>query len=96
MRSLSIPAITLALAAAALLSAHTAGSSARTAANAHWPHGLPTASSYFPIAVWLQDPANATRFRQAGINLYVGLWKGPTEAQLAALKAAGMLSLIHI
>ena len=44
----------------------------------------------FPIAVWLQDPVNAARFKAAGINLYVGLWQGPTEAQLAALKTAGM------
>ncbi len=45
---------------------------------------------FFPIAVWLQSPANVERYRQAGINMYVGLWKGPTEAQLAALSKAGM------
>lgn len=44
----------------------------------------------FPIAVWLQDPAMAPRYKAAGINLYVGLWQGPTEAQLSALKQAGM------
>ncbi|MBB6053170.1 hypothetical protein [Armatimonas rosea] len=44
----------------------------------------------FPIAVWLQSPENAHRYRAAGINLYVGLWQGPTEAQLAALNAAKM------
>jgi hypothetical protein len=44
----------------------------------------------FPIAVWLQDPARARRYRKIGINLYVGLWKGPTETQLAALKKHGM------
>jgi len=44
----------------------------------------------FPIAVWLQEPANAPKFKAAGINLYVGLWKGPTEEQLATLRAAGM------
>lgn len=55
-----------------------------------WRHGPSADPGYFPIAVWLQDPENAAKYRQAGINLYVGLWKGPTEAQLAALKAAGM------
>ncbi|MCC6441860.1 MAG: hypothetical protein IT210_00225 [Armatimonadetes bacterium] len=55
-----------------------------------WKHGPPSGPDYFPIAVWLQDPANAPRFKQAGINLYIGLWQGPTEAQLAALKAAKM------
>ncbi len=44
----------------------------------------------FPIAVWLQSPANAGRYKTAGINLYVGLWKGPTEEQLQVLKQAGM------
>ncbi|MFH1569380.1 MAG: hypothetical protein ABIL09_15395, partial [Gemmatimonadota bacterium] len=50
----------------------------------------PQGDDYFPIAVWLQDPANAARYQAAGINLYVGLWQGPTEAQLEALRAAGM------
>ncbi|MCS6863341.1 MAG: hypothetical protein NZT92_23790, partial [Abditibacteriales bacterium] len=59
-------------------------------AYALWKNGPPSDPSYFPIAVWLQDPKNAPRFKAAGINLYVGLWRGPTEAQLAALKAAGM------
>jgi hypothetical protein len=45
---------------------------------------------FFPIAVWLQDPAKAGRYRAAGFNLYVGLWRGPTEGQLAGLKEAGM------
>jgi hypothetical protein len=55
-----------------------------------WKNGPGRDPGYFPIAVWLQGPQNAKRFQQAGINLYVGLWQGPTEAQLAALKAAGM------
>lgn len=45
---------------------------------------------WFPIAVWLQVPANAPKFKAAGINCYVGLWEGPTEKQLAALKAPQM------
>ena len=49
-----------------------------------------TNPSDFPIAVWLQGPENAGRYEAAGINLYVGLWQGPTEAQLTTLKAAGM------
>ena len=57
---------------------------------AAWAHGPPADEDYFPIAVWLQDPKMAPRYKAAGINLYVGLWKGPTEEQLATLKAAGM------
>ena len=44
----------------------------------------------FPIAVWLQSPSQAERYKKAGINLYVGLWQGPTEDQLAALTKAGV------
>ena len=52
--------------------------------------GLTKTAGEFPIAVWLQDPANAQRFRDTGINLYVGLWRGPTPAHLDALDKAGM------
>jgi hypothetical protein len=55
-----------------------------------WTNGLPTDEGYFPIAVWVQDPKNAARFKAAGINLYVGLWRGPTTNQLAALAKAGL------
>lgn len=53
-------------------------------------NGLPSDPEFFPIAVWLQAPHNVERYRDLGINLYVGLWDGPTEAQLAALEQAGM------
>jgi hypothetical protein len=54
------------------------------------PHGPLSDTNFFPVAVWLQEPGNAARFKAAGVNAYVALWLGPTEAQLAALKAAGM------
>lgn len=44
----------------------------------------------FPIGVWLQSPENAKRYKDAGINFYIGLWQGPTEQQLRDLRAAGM------
>lgn len=55
-----------------------------------WDRGLSRDPNYFPIAVWLQDPRNAAAYRKAGINLYVGLWNGPSEEQLKALAAAKM------
>jgi hypothetical protein len=55
-----------------------------------WEKGLPKDPGFFPIAVWLQDPKNAGRFQAAGINMYIGLWQGPTAEQLAALEAAKM------
>lgn len=47
-------------------------------------------SDVFPIGVWLQQPRHARQYKDLGINLYVGLWKGPTPGQLAILKRAGM------
>ena len=55
-----------------------------------FPKGLPDAPDFFPIAVWLQDTANAEKYRAVGVNLYVGLWRGPTVEQLDALDAAGI------
>jgi len=46
--------------------------------------------SVFPIGVWLQNPANAERYREIGVNLYIGLWDGPTRPQLDRLRQAGM------
>ena len=55
-----------------------------------WKNGPPKDESYFPIAVWCQVPDTAPEYQKAGINLYVGLWNGPTEAHLAELKKYGM------
>jgi hypothetical protein len=51
--------------------------------------------NFFPIAVWLQQPRNAPKFKAAGINMYVGLWNGPTEAQLKELAKADMPVICH-
>lgn len=55
-----------------------------------WSHGPSSDPSFFPIGVWLQSPSRAERYKAAGFNMYVGLWKGPTEDQLSALRKAGM------
>jgi hypothetical protein len=67
-----------------------AAGAAETSVYARWKNGPPHDPSFFPIAVWMQRPANAKAFQKAGINTYVGLWDGPTEAQLAQLKSSGM------
>ena len=63
-----------------------------TSANPYgpWKNGPAHGDSFFPIAVWLQSPAKARQYLDAGFNTYIGLWNGPTEEQLAALKRAGM------
>lgn len=67
----------------------TPGSS--TASRQDWMKRAPWSDpSFFPVAVWLQSPANAARYRAIGINCYVGLWRGPTEEQLNLLKQAEM------
>ncbi|MBI1321960.1 hypothetical protein GC170_02065 [bacterium] len=50
---------------------------------------------FFPICVWLQSPRNAEAYKKAGINTYVGLWRGPNEEQLAELEKAGMYAICH-
>jgi len=64
-------------------------------ARVKWPRGPSSDPVFFPLAVWLQSPANAGRYRNAGINTYVALWRGPTEEQLAALKKADMKLICH-
>jgi hypothetical protein len=60
------------------------------AAYRKWANGPPADPDFFPISVWLQDPKLAAEYKAIGVNLFVGLWRGPTEEQLAALEAAGM------
>jgi hypothetical protein len=59
-------------------------------ADGPYPKGLPQTPDFFPVAVWLQSPENAQRYRAIGINTYVALWRGPTEEQLDALDKAGI------
>lgn len=57
---------------------------------AAWRNGPSTDPSFFPIAVWLQapdSPSSATKYREIGVNLHIGLWEGPTDAQLTAAAA---------
>ena len=50
---------------------------------------------YFPLAVWLQHPRNAEKYKAAGINLYVGLHRGPNAEQLELLEKSGMPVVCH-
>ena len=80
----------LALVATLSLNAWAAPPPAPANPYAKWQHGPPKDAKFFPVAVWLQEPRNAKRFQDLGFNLFVGLWQGPTAAQLAELKAADM------
>ena len=52
-----------------------------------WSNGPSTSANFFPIGVWLQNPQNETSvvYKNMGINVYIGLWAGPTESQLTAV-----------
>ncbi len=58
-----------------------------------WRNGPPHDDSFFPIAVWAQDTGLAKEYAAIGVNTYVALWDGPTEEQLAQLRAAGMKAI---
>jgi hypothetical protein len=73
-----------------LLPAQQPGQPAANPAAERFANGLPRDPAWFPLGVWLQSPHNAQRYRDIGVNLYVGLYEGPTEAQLDALDTAGM------
>src|SRR5947208_7091796 len=40
------------------------GEGAPISSNAHWKHGVWSDPAFFPIAVWLQDPRNAPKYKQ--------------------------------
>jgi hypothetical protein len=82
--------VTILLTLCVLVNAAVADEPASERASPKWKNGPPTDERYFPIAVWLQDPKNAARYKAAGVNLYVGLWRGPTTNQLAELEKSGM------
>jgi hypothetical protein len=80
-----LPALALAAAAGV-----NASPSASVNPYGRWQNGPAHDENFFPIAVWLQSPAKARQYLEAGFNTYVGLWDGPTEQQLTDLKQAGM------
>src|SRR5215218_3107517 len=57
--------------------------------------GFPSDEKFFPLAVWVQSPRNARRYRDLGINTYVALYRGPTAEQLDALDKAGIVAITH-
>src|SRR5688500_18864032 len=91
---LRILALTAAVLAAALEARGAAPpTTAPSSPYAAWKNGPPTDPSYFPIGVWVQNTRNARRYKEAGVNLYVALYRGPTEEQLRDLKEAGMRAI---
>ena len=57
---------------------------------AKWTHGPPSDPSFFPLMVWLQDPSLTSQYKAIGINTFVGIWDGPTQAQIDQFANAGV------
>ena len=76
-----------------LLPAQQGSPAKNTSPGATFTNGLPKDPKFFPIGVWLQSPHNSKRYQEIGVNLYVGLYGGPTKEQLQALDAAGMRTI---
>jgi len=63
---------------------------------AAWKNGPSADPAFFPVAVWMQPPKRAKDYKAAGVNIYVAVWKGPTEEHLAQLHEAGMPLICHM
>jgi hypothetical protein len=63
------------------------------ASYSRWSHGPPANPNFFPIAVWLQSASASPAYRAIGINTYIGLSQDTTNAELAALRDAGMQTI---
>jgi len=83
-------ALVLAAATAILAFVPLSAAGAERSPYAAWKNGPGSDAGYFPIAVWLQAPRNAPKYKAIGVNLYIGLWNGPTEEQIAELRKHGM------
>jgi hypothetical protein len=85
MRLLTFVGTSIALMAVCALVARSADEQDQHA-DKGWKNSPLADPDFFPLAVWLQSPANAIKYKAAGINTFVGLWRGPTEQQLEELK----------
>jgi hypothetical protein len=79
----------------ALLAVLVAGSAFAESPYGKWENGPSKAEDYFPIAVWVQQPRNAEKYKAIGINLYVGLSGRLDEQRVAELEKAGMPLIVH-
>jgi hypothetical protein len=51
--------------------------------------------NFFPIGVWLQTPQNnATKYKNIGVNIFTGLYDGPTNTAMSALETAGLYTIV--
>jgi hypothetical protein len=51
--------------------------------------------TFFPLAVWVQQPRLADRYKSIGINTFVAIHRGPTQDHLDALRKEGLYTICH-
>ncbi|MEX1238865.1 MAG: hypothetical protein WEB30_04080 [Cyclobacteriaceae bacterium] len=51
--------------------------------------------AFFPIAVWAQNPVNASAYKENGINMYISIHGGLDQEKLDHLKKAEMKVIAH-
>lgn len=51
--------------------------------------------NFFPIAVWAQNPVNASAYKANGINMYISIHGGLDHEKLGHLKKANMKVIAH-
>jgi hypothetical protein len=76
--------------ALALLLSRASTSVTASAAEPFVKSGPLADEKFFPLAVWLQNPANASKYAAAGINVYVALSRRAGDEQFAELKRSGI------
>jgi hypothetical protein len=73
-----------------VLAGLAAGSKGQANPYAAWPKSFPGGADFFPIAVWMQSPANAQAYHDIGVNTYVALAGRLTDESEAAMTTAGI------
>jgi hypothetical protein len=67
--------------------------SGSTSPYAAWKNGPSSDPSFFPLAVWVQEPKLAQDYKAIGINTYVGA--DGTREELDLLREAGIRAICH-
>lgn len=50
---------------------------------------------FFPIAVWAQNPANASAYKAIGVNMFISIHEGLDQEKLDHLRKANMRVIAH-
>jgi hypothetical protein len=76
-----------------LMTCAMAGGQQASGGHSQWPNGIPNDPSFFPLAVWVQEPKLAQDYKAIGINIYVSV--GARQEELDLLRKAGIKAICH-